>query len=46
MDGDGTFYWSDGRIYRGEYVNDQKEGFGVFTWSDGRSYDGCWSNGK
>lgn len=46
MHGQGTFTWSDGRKYVGDYVNDKKEGHGVFTWPDGREYDGNWKNGK
>ena len=36
----------DGRIYKGQYVADMKDGHGVFTWPDGRKYDGQWSKGK
>ena len=46
MHGKGTFTWSDGRKYIGEYNEDKKHGNGVFTWPDGRSYTGEWQNGK
>ena len=46
MEGKGTFTWSDGRVYVGEYLNDKKDGKGEFKWPDGRSYDGKWKNGK
>jgi hypothetical protein len=36
MDGKGTFTWSDGRKYVGQYYNDKKEGQGDFIWPDGR----------
>lgn len=32
MDGEGTFLWLDGRLYRGCYKNDKKEGYGEFKW--------------
>lgn len=31
-----VFTWNDGRIYKGEYKNDKKEGYGIFTWPEGR----------
>lgn len=46
MDGYGVFYWPDGRIYEGDYLNDKKHGKGLFKWSDGREYNGYWKNGK
>ena len=46
MHGLGVYKWHDGRIYKGQFVRDQKEGHGVLTWPDGRKYDGQWSNGK
>lgn len=47
MDGKGVyvlyiikvFTWNDGRIYKGEYKNDKKEGYGIFTWPEGRVID-------
>ena len=45
MHGFGTFKWPDGRIYRGNYALDAKEGHGVFEWPDGRRYEGNWHNG-
>ena len=46
MEGTGTFTWSDGRKYVGEYKNDQKHGSGTFEWPDGRKYIGDWKDGK
>ena len=46
MEGYGTFTWSDGRKYVGEYKNDQKHGQGTFEWPDGRKYIGEWKDGK
>ena len=45
MWGNGMFMWPDGRIYKGEYVDDKKEGFGTYYWPDGRKYEGMWKNG-
>ena len=30
MEGKGEFTWSDGRIYKGDYLDDKKHGFGEF----------------
>jgi hypothetical protein len=46
MHGSGTFSWSDGRRYMGEYFDDRKNGYGEFVWPDGRSYKGDWLNVK
>ena len=46
MNGFGEFTWDDGRKYKGNYINDKKEGRGVFTWPDNRKYDGNWKDGK
>ena len=34
------------RYYKGEYKNDEKEGFGVYRYSNGRKYEGTWEAGK
>ena len=44
--GKGEFVWLDGRRYKGEYIEDRKEGYGVFTWADSRVYSGQWLAGK
>ena len=36
MNGEGFFTWSDGRSYKGSYLDDKKSGFGIFIWPDGR----------
>ena len=38
MEGKGTFSWTDGRVYEGEWVNNKKHGKGTFKWEDGRIY--------
>jgi len=45
MHGSGTYKWSDGRIYSGEYVMGVKKGHGIYRWEDGRVYWGEWANG-
>ena len=42
MHGIGYYKWADGRQYKGEYINDKKNGFGIYSWNDGRSYRGLW----
>lgn len=32
--------YSDGRQYKGEWLNDKMHGYGEFTWPDGKSYEG------
>ena len=34
MHGKGEFIWPNGRLYKGDYVNDKREGFGEYTWLD------------
>ena len=45
MHGEGTYKWPDGRMYKGSYINDKKDGFGVYSYPDKRQYSGQWSNG-
>lgn len=46
MNGKGHLKWADGREYRGEFIDDKRDGYGEFTWKDGRKYKGDWKNGK
>lgn len=46
MEGIGSYHWSDGRLYQGEYLEDKKHGFGTYQWADGRIYVGYWCRGK
>ena len=39
------FNWTSGNIYKGNYRNDEREGFGEMLWTDGSSYKGDWKNG-
>jgi hypothetical protein len=36
--GEGTYYYSTGNRYIGDWVDDYKTGQGVFVWSDGSQY--------
>ena len=42
--GKGTYTWSNGDRYEGEWVENFMEGQGEFTWSDGRKYIGQFKN--
>ena len=46
MDGKGEFKWNDGKIYKGNYYHDQKNGYGELFWPNGKIYKGYWKNGK
>jgi hypothetical protein len=46
MDGEGILTWKDGKKYKGNFVNDKREGHGEFVWADGRKYIGLWKSGK
>ena len=36
----GTYIWSDGKKYVGEWIANKMHGKGRFTWPDGKTYDG------
>lgn len=38
MNGLGTLTYPDGRVYRGEFKNDLKDGEGTLTWPDGKKF--------
>lgn len=46
MNGYGTFYWKDGRVYRGYYKDDKKHDFGIYIGTEGKRYEGFWENGS
>jgi hypothetical protein len=46
MHGKGTFTWSDGRKFTGEFLDNSKCGYGEMTWPDGRAFKGDWKNDK
>ena len=39
------FKWHTGNIYKGEYRQDEKEGFGEMVWIDNSKYVGQWEKG-
>lgn len=41
----GTFTWTDGDVYEGDYKNGEPHGNGRFTWSCGDCYEGIWTKG-
>jgi 1-phosphatidylinositol-4-phosphate 5-kinase len=45
MCGRGTFMWSSGERYDGEWRDGKEEGRGTFTWPDGSYFDGNWTGG-
>jgi 1-phosphatidylinositol-4-phosphate 5-kinase len=45
MCGRGTFMWSTGERYDGEWRDGKEEGRGTFTWPDGSYFDGNWTGG-
>lgn len=45
--GKGTYIWSDGSNYQGNYEDGKKRGQGKYTFNLSKSYyEGSWSNGK
>jgi len=46
MNGKGKYYWPDGNIYEGDFVNDIKEGSGTLYIPNGKIYRIPWKNDK
>jgi hypothetical protein len=44
-DGFGVYYFSNGDVYRGNWVNDQRTGYGEYFWTNGNLYKGNFLNG-
>jgi len=42
----GTYTWSNGNKYVGEWQNNKRNGQGINTWADGEKYVGEWQNDK
>ena len=40
MDGFGIFKWASGRMYFGDWVNDNKDGVGILCFKGGNEYSG------
>ena len=39
------FQWASGNIYKGEYREDERDGYGEMYWTDGSCYQGEWIRG-
>lgn len=47
MEGYGEFYWQDGKVFKGYFHKDKKEGFGIYQWRDPlKICIGFWKKGK
>lgn len=44
--GKGTYFWSDGEKYVGNWKNDKEEGKGIRYLTNGSNYSGQWEKGK
>lgn len=42
--GYGKYYWPDGKIFEGTWVNGKREGQGMITFTNGESKVGEWKN--
>lgn len=45
MNGKGTFTWTDGTKYKGEFRENEITGKGQYIWADGSTYEGEVLNG-
>ena len=39
------FNWESGNVYKGNYVDDERDGYGEMFWTDGSIYQGEWKQG-
>ena len=46
MHGNGTYYWRDGREYKGQFYHGSKEGHGEFSGTDLSEYTGEFTDDK
>ncbi len=44
--GNGNYYWANGDIYEGEWLESGRSGLGIFKYSDGQIYEGEFKNNK
>jgi len=44
--GKGTYKYTNGNVYEGEWVDGRKSGEGTQTWPSGEKYSGSWSNNR
>ena len=45
-EGKGTFTWSDGKSYTGEWKNGKQHGIGKYTSANGETKEGEWDKGN
>ena len=43
--GKGTYTWSSGAKYEGDYNEGKRHGHGIYTFPTGEIYDGAWVDG-
>ena len=46
FNGQGTYTWTDGGKYVGQFKDGKKNGQGTYTWAGGAKYIGQFKNGK
>ena len=46
INGKGTFTWTDGDKYLGEFKDDIPYGKGTFSYANGEKYEGEWKDGE
>ena len=46
MTGYGFFVSNGGITYKGQFVDEKKDGFGDYKWTNGRRHVGWWKKGK
>jgi hypothetical protein len=46
MHGQGTYTYSNGDKYEGEWQDDKMHGYGIYTYSNGDKYEGEWQDDK
>lgn len=44
--GKGTYKYTNGNVYEGDWVDGRKNGQGTQIWSNGEKYEGGWSNNR
>ena len=44
--GCGTYHWSSGDTYEGDFRNNKRTGHGIYRWADGTVYEGAFLDGK
>jgi hypothetical protein len=44
--GKGIYYYENGDVYEGDFLDNQFHGYGKFIFTNGAIDDGLWDNGK